>query len=112
MISISLSAQIIWVPTDYSTIQEGIIASSDGDTVVVEEGTYYENISFWGKAITLASRFTLDGDTDHITNTNTIIDGSQPEDPNYVSTVTFESGKDSDGEFGFFPSSTLVIHFV
>ena len=93
IISTTLFSQIIWVPTDYSTIQEGIIASSDGDTVIVEEGTYYENINYWGKSITVSSRFILDGDTDHIT--NTIIDGSQPEDPNYGSTVTFESGEDT-----------------
>jgi hypothetical protein len=42
-------AQIIRVPADYPTIQEGIAAASNGDTVLVEDGLYYENIDFLGK---------------------------------------------------------------
>ena len=34
------------VPGDYSTIQEAINASQDGDNIVVSSGTYYENINF------------------------------------------------------------------
>jgi hypothetical protein len=88
-----LAAQIIHVPDDQPTIQQGIYAASDGDTVLVDEGTYYENISFWGKAITVASRFIMDGDTGHIS--NTIINGSQPVMPDYGSVVTFEMGEDT-----------------
>ena len=36
------SAQIIYVPTDYPTIQEAINAASPGDTIFVHIGTYYE----------------------------------------------------------------------
>ncbi len=86
-------AQIIHVPADQSTIQQGIDATSDGDTVVVAEGTYMENINFNGMAIIVASEFILDGDTSHIS--STIIDGSQPANPDYGSVVTFDSGEDT-----------------
>ena len=89
----SLTAQIIHVPADQPTIQAGINAATNGDTILVAEATYYENINFNGKAITVASNFIMDGDTSHIS--NTIIDGSQPDDPDIGSVVTFDSGEDT-----------------
>jgi predicted outer membrane repeat protein len=91
--SFSLSATIINVPTDQPTIQEGIDAATDTDTVLVADGTYFENINFYGKAITVASNFIIDGDSLHIE--NTIINGSQPANPNYASVVIYNSGEDS-----------------
>ena len=39
----------------YTTIQAGIDAAANGDTVLVAPGTYNENIDFMGKAITVTS---------------------------------------------------------
>ena len=37
-------ATTINIPSDYSTIQEGIDASLNGETVLIAQGTYYENL--------------------------------------------------------------------
>ena len=81
------------VPDDYTTIQGAINAASDGNVVLVDEGTYYENINFKGKAITVASQFYMDDDASHIS--KTIIDGSQPTNPDSGSVVYFGSGEDT-----------------
>ncbi|MCP4413090.1 MAG: hypothetical protein GY808_11075, partial [Gammaproteobacteria bacterium] len=86
-------ADRINVPDDQSTIQAGINAAQNGDTVLVAENTYYENINFRGKAITVASHFILDQDTLHIS--KTIIDGSQPNHPDSGSVVVINSGEDT-----------------
>ncbi len=89
-----VNAQIINIPADYPTIQEGIAAASNGDTVLVADGLYYENIDFLGKKpLMVASHFLIDGDTNHIN--NTIIDGSQPDDPNWGSVVIMWNEEDT-----------------
>ena len=64
--ALPLSAAVIKVPADQPTIQAGINAAATGDTVLVAPGTYFENIDFKGKAITVTSSGGA---------ANTIIDG-------------------------------------
>ncbi|NQS97761.1 MAG: hypothetical protein HQ591_04845, partial [candidate division Zixibacteria bacterium] len=58
-ISFSAQAITIHVPGDYRTIQAGINAAVDGDTVLVADGTYTgegnKNIDFLGKTIVVIS---------------------------------------------------------
>ncbi|MDO9577069.1 MAG: choice-of-anchor Q domain-containing protein [Candidatus Cloacimonadales bacterium] len=59
----------------FTTIQEGINASSNSDTVLVYPGTYNENINYNGKCITVGSLYLTTGDEQYIN--QTIIDGNQ-----------------------------------
>ena len=90
---VNLVAQTLTASPDQMSIQTCIDLAKTGDTVIVNEGTYYEQIDFKGKAITVASRFILDGDASHIT--RTIIDGSLIPGNNNASVVYFKSGEDT-----------------
>ncbi len=50
-----LKSTTIQVPTDHPTIQAGILASVDGDTVLVMPGTYVENIDYSGHSVLVMS---------------------------------------------------------
>jgi len=55
VLSLPASATVIYVPDDYKSIQAAIGAAVNGDSVIVRPGTYYENIDFNGKDITVKS---------------------------------------------------------
>src|ERR1700722_6675739 len=81
LFSLPVMGKVIHVPADQPTIQAGINAAATGDTVLVSSGTYYENINFNGKAITVTSASGPGA---------TVIDGSKG---TYSATVTFSSNE-------------------
>jgi hypothetical protein len=86
-VSISF-ATTINVPAETSTIQGGIDIATNGDTVLVQAGTYVENIDFNGKNIVVGSLTLTTGDTSYIS--QTVIDGNRS-----GRVVTFGDGEDS-----------------
>ena len=83
----SAFSKTINVPADKTTIQAGINAAMDGDTVLVQPGTYVENINFRGKNIVVGSLFLTTRDTSFIS--QTVIDGNSS-----GSVIIFENGED------------------
>ncbi len=68
----TLDARIIHVPSEFPTIQGGIDAAEEGDSVVIDPGRYTEfEIDFLGKAITVM--------------------GTDPEDPEVVSATIVDA---------------------
>ena len=54
LINIALSSISI-VPEDFETIQDAILEASNGDSIIVMPGVYYENISISNKIISIVS---------------------------------------------------------
>lgn len=119
IISLFVTSQIIQIPQDYSTISEGFDAAASGDTILVDHGTYVENLNIYGKSITIGSLFLTTGDTSHIS--QTIIDGNQngpvvifAPDQTYDSkfvgfTLTNGSGENGFGGGIFMNESTIIL---
>lgn len=72
----------------FATIQHAIDVTSHGDTVLVNPGTYIENINFNGKNIVVGSLFMTTNDENYIS--QTVIDGNHS-----GRVVTFENGENS-----------------
>ncbi|MBW8042491.1 MAG: S8 family serine peptidase [Planctomycetes bacterium] len=69
----------VWhVPTDSVTIQQALFFSRPGETIVLAEGTYYENIYLGGR--------------------NIILKGTDPNDPNVVAATIINGDTDSNPE--------------
>ena len=88
------SRKVIYVPTDYKVIQDAISAAEEGNTIIIEEGKYYQQFNFKGKAITIGSEYLIDNDESHIS--NTIIDGTFFGVSDSASLVYINSGEDDN----------------
>ena len=109
-ISTFLVGAVINVPSDYSTIQAGINASNDGDTVLVAQGNYIENLIL-EKEIVLASHAIFDDlgtdwtNNQHIANTKII--GSSPTNSKKGSCIQVSYGNIQPTIMGFTVSNGL-----
>lgn len=80
------------VPLEFPAIQDAINYAVNGDIVLVDTGTYYEQVNFLGKAITVTSKFYETGNPEYIE--NTIISGETLTGDS-CSVVMFISGEDT-----------------
>ncbi len=93
LLSSQLLAETLYVRDgEYTSIQAAIDDAEYGDVIIVDPNTYYENIDFSGKAITVRS---IDPNDPNIV-AATIINGSTPTDVNNASVVTFKNGEGND----------------
>ena len=76
------------VPSVFPNIKFAIDVASNGDTILVQPGTYVENINYGGKILVVGSLFLTTDDTSYIS--QTIIDGNAE-----GSVVTFNNGENS-----------------
>ena len=88
---------VIEIPVDIPTIQEGIVWAAAGDTVLVKEGTYYENLRVYKDSLVVISDGLFkQGSPDTSVINRTIIDGSGlTRGPDFGSTIYFTAGVDS-----------------
>ena len=115
----SLFALPIQIPQDFQTIQEGIDAASDGDSVIVAPGMWYEHLIIDEKNIVLGSWFLTTGDTAYIrqtilngSNTGRVISVSGISGLARISGFTIEEGRSVEGAAIRILNSQLVVDHI
>lgn len=92
-------AAVFHVPADHATVQAAVRVAAGGDTVLLAPGVHQGGVYVKGKALTLASRFVLDGDTAHVARTALQGVASRPcdGDPGCAGNAVVEFGRGADG---------------
>ncbi|MGB2990879.1 MAG: hypothetical protein WBC98_13070, partial [Candidatus Zixiibacteriota bacterium] len=91
------TANVIEIPTNLPTIQEGIVWAAKGDTVVVKQGTHYENLRVYKDSLVVISDGLFEqGSLDTTVINRTIIDGGNlTRGSDFGSAIYFAPGVDS-----------------
>ncbi len=103
---------------NFTNIQEGIIAATNSDTVLVYPGTYFENIDYLEKSLTVASLYIITPEDSLIH--QTIIDGNQEsrcvtiEDCENISLIgfTLQNGRVVGGSFNGWGGGILLFEIL
>ena len=82
-----MHASIIHVPSDYSSIQEAFSVATNGDTIVLANGTYTENLTVSNKSVVITSQFMFSKNESDIDQTIwlTAAEANDPKNTIYVS---------------------------
>lgn len=101
LLSPSIDAAVLRVPSGFGTIQAAVLASVDGDEIVVSPGTYHEAVNLLGRKIRLRSSdgpevTILDGST---LNTSILLAYKDETLDTVVQGFTFRNGKGIQGIF-------------
>ncbi len=109
-------SSIIFIPSDYSSIQQGIDAAETGDTIIIDPGEYFEHLILNEKNLIIGSRFLMTNDSNFIS--QTIINGngtgrgisiSNTDIPTRITGLTFTNCSSSSGAAIFINQSQIAI---
>ncbi|MBZ0263504.1 T9SS type A sorting domain-containing protein [bacterium] len=65
----SVTADILHIPEEYATLQNAVVASHTGDTLLLAHGTYQDSVVILTHGLTLASQYLMEEDSLHINET-------------------------------------------
>ncbi|MBD3167443.1 T9SS type A sorting domain-containing protein [bacterium] len=123
LFSLSISfADIIEIPDDYDTIQEGIDAATPHDTILVAPGTYHETLLISADGITLASEaiygdstfaeqtILIGDDTDPLNGQAVTIIGTAPDTVHVIGFTITGGNTDEPAQGGGIYASSTMLH--
>lgn len=73
-----------YVPDDFPKIRDAVKEAADGDTIIVRPGIYFENLGYFGKAVTVKSQYGADVTIINGGQAGTVVGFSQREGPGSV----------------------------